>query len=273
MPKPAFFVQNNYVERLTIPVALHARKVGVELLDRSTNADFQPDNCGIDWSTYGPVLPYGSVQLARQLRESVALRQYMHYDAAAFTHAAWLEHSRSDMLNGGGRLMGAGAVAAALANGPLHARPEFVDKAFHAAVFDADSWADVVRSRALSPDLQVWVAQTQTLGSEWRCWIVGGEVVEVSKYRHAGARAVEQESGARVWAEAMAHAAGWLPARCVVMDLAETPQGIRKVEFNPIHCSGWYAADVGRVMDRWLEWSVANQSQMSPAAARRRPRP
>lgn len=262
MRKPTFFVQNNYVERLTIPVALHARHAGIELLDRSTNAEFDPDNCGIDWSLYGPVLPYGSVQLARQLRESVALRQYVHYDAAAFTYAAWLEHSKSDMLNGGGRLMGAGEVAAALEDGPLHARPEFVDKAFHAAVFDPESWADVVRSRNLSPDLQVWVAEPKTLGAEWRCWIVGGEVVEVSQYRQSGEKAVAQEADVRVWAEARAHAAGWLPARCVVMDLAETPAGIRKVEFNPIHCSGWYAADVGKVMDRWLDWSVANQSQM-----------
>lgn len=44
---PAFFVQNNYVERLTEPVASFARKHGVALEDRSSSQGFDPDDRGI----------------------------------------------------------------------------------------------------------------------------------------------------------------------------------------------------------------------------------
>lgn len=35
----AFFVQNNYVTALTVPVALYARAHGIALEDRSSNTD------------------------------------------------------------------------------------------------------------------------------------------------------------------------------------------------------------------------------------------
>ncbi|WP_199028844.1 hypothetical protein [Ralstonia sp. ASV6] len=61
----AIFVQNNYVERLTAPVAIFARAAGITLYDRSSTTNFDPDDCGIDWTGFRFVLTYGSVQFLR----------------------------------------------------------------------------------------------------------------------------------------------------------------------------------------------------------------
>jgi len=50
----------------------------------------------------------------------------------------------------------------------------------------------------------------------------------------------------------------YLPTPCVVLDIALTDSGYKLVEFNPINSSGWYAADIGSVLDEWIAWSRKN---------------
>ena len=46
--QPAFFLQNNLVERLTAPVARFARANNIAPVDRSSTQEFDPLDCGID---------------------------------------------------------------------------------------------------------------------------------------------------------------------------------------------------------------------------------
>ena len=41
----------------------------------------------------------------------------------------------------------------------------------------------------------------------------------------------------------------WQPARAFVMDVAETPDGPKIIEINNINCSGFYACNMGRIVD------------------------
>jgi hypothetical protein len=254
LPKPAFFVQNNYVERLTVPVASFAREHGIALEDRSSFQGFDPDDCGIDWSAYSFVLTYGSVQFLRKLKAS-ALAPFILHDEARFATSAWAPIFGTDALNGSGVLVPAGQVADLITrNGPLHLRPDTVDKAFVGGVFDSAAWAAVRGDPELAGDLACWASPGATINAEWRCWIVGGKVVEVSKYREAGEHARVRETGAAIHAAAQRLADRYVPAPCVVLDVARVAGRYVLVEFNPIHCSGWYAADVAVILDRWLAW-------------------
>lgn len=259
MSTPAFFVQNNYVERLTAPVAIHARSHGIALEDRSSHKDFDPDRCGIDWSRYDPVLPYGSVQFVRQLKAS-SLARYILHDEERFATSAWAAEFGSEALNGGGRIVSAGEVAAMLDEGPCHLRPDMVDKAFVGGVFDRKQWEDARAERNLTDDLACWASPLQNIDKEWRCWVIGGRVVEISKYREAGRMALGRETSREVWATAQRFADRYLPAPCVVLDVAAVGDTYKLIEFNPIHCAGWYMAQVDIVLEAWLRWAITHSS-------------
>lgn len=252
---PCFFVQNNYVERITVPVANYARGAGLCLEDRSSFAEFDADDCGIDWSTYGHILPIGSVQFLRKLKKSKSLAAHIHHDDYSFSATTWKERLGALMLNEVGQVVLAGDVPELLAGGALHVRPNAVDKAFHAKVFSLGSWAEMRTDRGIADGLDCWASPAKEINGEWRCWFVGHTLVEISRYRKDGAMARMRGAPAEVVEFASTIAVTWLPAECVVMDIALTPDGPRVLEFNPIHGSGWYAADVPTVLEAWLAWS------------------
>lgn len=252
-----FFVQNNFVEPITAPVAFYARQVGAHLEDRSSTSEFDADDCGIDWSQYAHVLPVGSVQFLRQLKKSVSLGKYILHDEVSFAATTWRDRLGAAMLNEVGQTVWAGDVAGLLAGAAMHVRPHSEDKAFNAKVFDVSSWAEMRADRAVAKGLLCWASSVKPITGEWRCWIVGGRLVEVSQYRLDGAMARVRGAPADVLAFATEVAQTWLPAECVVVDIARTPLGLRVLEFNPIHGSGWYAADAPTVLAAWLAWSAA----------------
>jgi len=254
---PVFFVQNNMIERLTVPVARYAHEAGVALEDRSSTSKLNVDDCGIDWSRYNPVLPYGSVQFLNKLKRSSHLARYVHLDDELFSARGWHASAvGNQLLNRDGRLIAVQDVAGELACGqPLHIRPDTEHKAFNARVFDEASWRAVGAERPLKADTTCWVSPVQAIAGEWRCWFVGGQLVEVSQYRRDGQSHYERGAPADVRLYAQSVADRFLPAPCVVMDVAATHNGPRVIEFNPIHSAGWYAADVAAVLQAWLGWS------------------
>lgn len=251
---PLLFVQNNHVERLTVPVARFAHAHGVALEDRSSSSSFDVARCGIDWSLYSPVIPYGSVQFVRKLKASL-LSRFIWHDEKAFDAQTWLDELGGRLLNAGGLSVCSQDVPRLLAQSSAHVRPAREDKAFNAAVFTLEAWQAMAAERQLSPELDCWVSRPKDIHQEWRCWLVDGELIEVSRYRKDGQMAV-QRSGFDVVADLVRDVARtWTPAPCVVLDVAETAEGLFVLEFNPIHCAGWYAADVDKVMRAWLDWS------------------
>jgi hypothetical protein len=261
---PVFFVQNNYVQRVTAPVAIYARERGIRLEDRSSSSDFDPDDCGIEWASTDLVLPYGSVQFLRRLKSS-SLAHFVLHDEASFAASNWARLLGNRALGGAGLCVPAHEVRALLRQrGPMHLRPDAVDKAFVGAVFDADTWGAERVRRELANDLMCWASPVAQIDAEWRSWVIGGVVVEVSQYRRAGTMHVQRETSLAVHEAAQKLASTFTPAPCVVLDIARVRGQYVVVEFNPIHCSGWYAADVAQVLDAWVRWTVSPQSAPSP---------
>lgn len=253
---PVFFLQNNMIERLTVPVAQYAREAQVALEDRSSTSELNVDDCGIDWSQYHPVLPYGSVQFLTKLKRST-LSRYVHLKDELFSARGWQASAVGDeLLNRDGRVISVKDVPGELAGGRrLHIRPDTEHKAFNARVFDQAAWGVVHAERALNGDTACWVSPVQNIAGEWRCWFVGGQLVEVSQYRRGGQGHYERGAPDDIGRYAQSVADRFLPAPCVVMDVALAESGPRVIEFNPIHSAGWYAADVAAVLKVWLHWS------------------
>lgn len=248
-----FFIQNNMIERITVPVAKYAHNHGIALEDRSSTSQLNIDDCGINWNNYNPVMIYGSVQFLRKARKS-SLERYVLYDEYSFSSETWQKAFGNELLNHDGTIIQVKDISI---NDQMHIRPLNEDKAFNAKVFDRASWNSVLhdKDRNISPELLCWVSDVKHIQGEWRCWFVGNELIDFSQYRDNNNMKVIHDIPADVAAYAKEMAQTWLPKQCVVMDIAKTDKGLKVIEFNPIHCSGWYAVDVDKVLDNWTEWA------------------
>jgi hypothetical protein len=116
---------------------------------------------------------------------------------------------------------------------------------------DYSAWRTLTRpgSTVMMPDRDDWVVLSPPRRPyrEWRCVIVGGEVVAAGCYMEEGnVRPSEISAPPSVWRWAAEVAEVWLPDETCVMDLAEDASGkLRVLEFNCIHASGFYGLDRG----------------------------
>jgi hypothetical protein len=135
------------------------------------------------------------------------------------------------------------------------ARPYADSKAFNGQVFTPEAfatWRAQVLAQApsavLTPDTVIVVAPVQKIFSEHRFFVVGGRIVTGSLYRRAGqwVTSATVDEDARAFAENQVRR--WRPADHFVIDVATVPDGHRIVEVNGLAMSGFYAANVGRLV-------------------------
>jgi hypothetical protein len=252
--KPVFLIQNNYFDklgRLIQPCLDFCREHDHDFIDRSLTDGFDPDALGIDWSDWPGVILYGSVGWVKRCRDS-SLAPWAFYDPEAFAASTWVPVFDRDALNGDGFVIELVELERRLLNDrkTFHVRPDRDDKAFVGGVYDWRSWAAMTDRRreerqsipALS--LPCFVSPVKEILAEHRCWFVDGILVDVSTYRKGGSQHVERCLDLSVMGEAQRLSEIYLPTKSVVMDVAETSEGCKVIEFNPINSSGWYAADV-----------------------------
>lgn len=256
----AFFVQNNHVERLTAPPSLYAHSKGYDVIDRSSTQDFDVMNCGVDWSQFDEIALFGSVQFLRQVRNT-PLACHVHYDEVNFDTSLWISIFGDHALNHDGKVMKACDVAHHLeVNSSAHVRPNSEDKAFIAAAFTPETWVTHSQERNVRADLNVYVSSIKQIDAEYRCWVIGGQIVEISQYRRDGSYEISRILDAEIHDAAKAMSNIYLPADAVVMDIAKTPTGFKLIEFNPIHGAGWYAADVTKILDAYVKWRLCENA-------------
>lgn len=111
-----------------------------------------------------------------------------------------------------------------------------------------DRGGDSPASSSLRKDTLVQVCDPVEIHGEYRCWIVKGQVVTSSVYRRGGQAFFSDEVDDRVVAYAQDRVAEWQPHEAFVLDVCDTPVGMRVVEINTINCSAFYAADVQRLV-------------------------
>lgn len=253
-------LQNNSqdrIGRLIVPCLDYCRDRGVPFVDRSLTADFDPD--ALDFGDGEGVIIYGSVGWMKRFKDSRHSR-WVHYDPTAFAASVWAPVFGDMAFNGPGRgwLDSAVGVGQALSRGDkrLHVRPDRDDKAFPGGVFNLTEWEAMIsdRSALIGVDLsriECWVSPVRDITAEIRVWIVDGEVVGASYYRRDGGLYLAPVHDQGLLDHLAAYSKTYLPCATVVMDIAFDGAESGVLEFNPIHSSGWYAVDVGAVIDAW----------------------
>lgn len=142
---------------------------------------------------------------------------------------------------------------------PFFIRPVFDTKSFTGYVSDWPSfteWRDRIvalpaeDNPTITPDTLVQVCTKKEIWSETRTWIVNGRIVTASGYKVGTIKRYTRpnEVDQRITDFAEECAGIWCPNKAFVLDVADTPDGLKIVEINNLNSAGWYKADLQRLI-------------------------
>uniref|UniRef100_UPI000D39D591 ATP-grasp domain-containing protein n=1 Tax=unclassified Variovorax TaxID=663243 RepID=UPI000D39D591 len=141
---------------------------------------------------------------------------------------------------------------------PLLAEPTFLrpiddSKYFAGKVFmpeEFNGWKHKVvdlghdHGTALSGDTLVQICRPKTLYGEYRFWVVNGEIVTRSMYKRGDKVVYASDVDERFDGFVRQCVAAWQPHRAFVIDVCDTPLGMKIVEINTVNAAGFYAGNV-----------------------------
>mgnify|MGYP003392987656 CR=1 FL=1 len=174
-----------------------------------------------------------------------------------FAHTAWLENLGSNLLNSEAQVCKFKEINPTY--NPFFIRPSEDRKIFSGQVIDKANFDIWLRETTalmqyagyvtLTPDTEVIVSPLKAIHSEWRFFVVDGEIVTGSLYKR-GDRVISlpliKNEDAEVFAKEMV--ALWKPAKAFVIDVALTDKGYRVIEYNCLNSSGFYASDLNKLV-------------------------
>lgn len=207
------------------------------------------------------IIPYGSVKLAK-ISEKRKWRGNC-YVPETFRADVW-NRERDDMLNSDCTLMRVKDAEEYFRDTPddeqWFIRPVQDLKEFNgtvADVADIKAWMNSPKSGNFSfgEDTQIIVAPVKQLYSESRWFIVDGKVVDGSYYRLGGRLINQHINQPELYEMVQVLADKWLPHPCCVLDVADTDEGNKVIEFNTINSSGFYDHDIGKIVFAMTEWA------------------
>jgi len=138
---------------------------------------------------------------------------------------------------------------------PFFIRPTLDTKSFSGMVMDwgeFTEWQESIRTMTedeqtyatVDLNTKVMVCKKRKIHREFRLWVVDGIVVTASMYRDGAMVRYDDRVDEAITNHGTAVAAVWSPARAYVLDLCDTPDGIKIVEAGCINAAGFYAADM-----------------------------
>lgn len=139
----------------------------------------------------------------------------------------------------------------------LFVRPVDDSKHFAGRVFDRAEFEDWQRrvcalreedGSTLTADTRIQLAPPLEIHAEYRYWVVKGRIVTRSLYKRGARVFYSSEVDDRLDEYVRACLHEWLPHETFVIDVCDTPMGMRIVEINTLNAAGFYAADMQRLV-------------------------
>ena len=137
--------------------------------------------------------------------------------------------------------------------GEFFIRPNMDSKAFAGTTMTGekfDNWRkDLLNIKSyttIPPETEVMIAPLKAIWAEYRCVMVDGRFVTGSRYKTGRIVAYSPDVGQRIIDYANDRLNEWKPRDAVVIDIADTPEGLKVIETNAISSSGFYAIDMNK---------------------------
>lgn len=208
-----------------------------------------------------PLVTYGCVGFLKAFKKINSMEMcpgsYFKIDELKYSAAA--THYGADMLNHEGMFLPYAEIIRRVKekkNNPrIFMRPDGVTKAFAGRVFDFDDPSETPEALnqydPISPDEMCFFATPKEILGEYRHVICEHEVIAQSQYRWNGKLDIRTDvhnDCLRLAKEVSRNE--WQPDYVYVVDTALTKDGPFIVEFNSFSCSGLYACNTKRIVER-----------------------
>lgn len=213
----------------------------IDMRDKETKVEIRPD---------GPVFAYGSTTM-HEVSEAMGWNPgFIDGPSMEECDIRWGSH----MLNHGARIETIGTMS--VPDDQVFIRPVDDGKSFAGMCIDPDDFRrwrdrllDVKGWTNLPPHTRVVVGRPRRIHAEWRIAVVDGIPVTASLYRDGSRLRNEQGAPEDVMRFAKDRVAEWRPRPAFIMDVCDTPDGLRIVETNSISSAGFYAMDMEAYVD------------------------
>lgn len=133
-------------------------------------------------------------------------------------------------------------------NGEVKSKYDFKDWQQTIKFMEEFMTDELVDIPMLNKDTIIAVASAKKIYSEYRLFVVNKKIVTGSQYQLGGKLITTANIDARVYHFATKMIYTWMPASAFVMDIADTPDGLKVIEINNINSSGFYAADPQKII-------------------------
>lgn len=208
----------------------------------------------VEWD--GPRVFYGSCSLVKKVAAEARQSDPIFFDDRTFRPSfwgrtlgeRWLNHNAvfttvEDLLTD--------LVRYGISSDTVFIRPDADLKAFVGQVIDLrdaekllEGWSAGFAN--FDRSLPILVAHLQEIYNETRVWMVGGEAVAAVQYKQLGKRVIQLHDDLPPGMKHFAEECAWRFGSSnpvFVLDVAETPAGMKVVEINSFHASGFYHPD------------------------------
>ncbi len=101
----------------------------------------------------------------------------------------------------------------------------------------------------LHKNTEMLLSSIKEIYNEFRVFVVDGKVVTASMYKQGSQVIASPNVDQYVIDFAQQMVDKWQPAIAFVIDVADTPQGLKVIEINNINSAGFYEADVFKIID------------------------
>jgi hypothetical protein len=130
-------------------------------------------------------------------------------------------------------------------------RPDAGDKPFGGTPFFGDRtlWQAIARMFLRDGgDIPIIVSPLKTVMEEYRIVVVDGRAVAGSMYMRDGLIDIVPAAPHEAYGLAERAASEWMPDKAFVIDVANTPEGYKVVEYNAFSTADWYGCELTPIL-------------------------
>ncbi len=155
---------------------------------------------------------------------------------------------------------------------PFFLRPVHDTKAFTGLVLDWGQYAEWLEGLKRCPELAdpvydplgvnlltlatpVMVCSKKELYNETRCWVVEGRVITSSQYKVGTIKRYQAPEMTEPRVIEFVESLDWYPDVACVIDVADTPNGLKVIEVNNFNSAGFYKGDMQKVIAAIQDWA------------------
>lgn len=251
-----WIIQNNLIkEDLTKGLTESALKYG----HNAIGLKIIPFSEGTEWSAdigftppEGKIIPYGSTAMIKMVDRSKWNKDGFFFNQKNLKTSTWVKELGNRMLNHDAQFMTL-EEATKIGSGEYFMKPDDDLKDFtgcHVDLAEIQRFYDNVSAGGFlfGTNLPVVLTSLKNTGWEYRCFMIGDRVIASSSYKLKSMFIQDRKVPQEIIDYAQETAGIWHPDQVYVMDISETDNGLKVVEFNCFNASGMYACSYDTVV-------------------------